>query len=50
LGEVEKIYKRALGRRKNILRLNGTLTLETVNNLGILYAGQSKLEEAEKIP
>jgi hypothetical protein len=43
------MYQRALQGREKALRAEHALTLETVNNLGILYKDQGKLGEAEKI-
>jgi hypothetical protein len=43
------MYQRALqgGRRHGVPE--HTLTLATVNNFGLLYANQGKLDEAEKM-
>ena len=40
---------RALQGKENTLSADHTLTLDTVNNLGILYKNQGKLVEAEKM-
>jgi Tfp pilus assembly protein PilF len=43
------MYQRALqGRRRHSVPEH-TSTLDTVNNLGLLYANQGKLDEAEKM-
>ena len=43
------MYKRALQGKEKALGAEYTSTLDTVNNLGILYMNQGKLTEAEKI-
>ena len=43
------MYQRALEGYKKALRPDHTSTLSTVNNLGLLYADQGKLGEAEKM-
>ena len=43
------MYMRALEGKEKALGADHTLTLSTVNNLGILYKGQGKLDEAEKM-
>ncbi|KAF9695227.1 hypothetical protein EKO04_006697 [Ascochyta lentis] len=47
LDEAEAMYERALEGWKKALGPDHTSTLDTVNNLGNLYAGQGKLDEAE---
>jgi tetratricopeptide (TPR) repeat protein len=42
------MYERALAGNENALGRDHTLTL-TVNNLGILYRDQGKLDETEKM-
>ncbi|KAF2258627.1 hypothetical protein CC78DRAFT_586912 [Lojkania enalia] len=49
LVEAEKMYQRALEGYKKAWGPNYTSTLSTVNNLGLLYADQGKLAEAEKM-
>jgi hypothetical protein len=46
LDEAEKMFRRALEGKEKALGINHTSTLGTVNNLGLLYAGQGKLEKA----
>jgi hypothetical protein len=41
------LYERALAGREKALGPEHTSTLDTVNNLGLLYADQGKLAEAE---
>ena len=48
LDEAEKIYMRALQGYEEALGLKHISTLQTVNNLGNLYANQGKLAEADK--
>ncbi|CAK3992683.1 tetratricopeptide repeat domain [Lecanosticta acicola] len=48
-GEVEMLYLRALRGFEKALGAEHTSTLETFNNLGILYADQEKLVEAEEM-
>jgi tetratricopeptide (TPR) repeat protein len=43
------MYERALRGYEEALEPNHTLTLQTVNNLGNLYADQGKLGEAEQM-
>ncbi|OXV05922.1 hypothetical protein Egran_06309 [Elaphomyces granulatus] len=43
------MYQRALQGYEKALGPDHTSTLETVNNLGILYADQGKLDEAEEM-
>jgi hypothetical protein len=43
------MYIRALQGKEEALGLKHTSTLQTVNNLGALYADQGKLAEAVKI-
>jgi Tfp pilus assembly protein PilF len=43
------MYERALRGKKKALGPNYTLILDTVNNLGLLYADQGKLGKAEQI-
>jgi tetratricopeptide (TPR) repeat protein len=43
------MYRRALKEREKALGPEHTSTLDTVNNLGILYRDQGKLAEAELI-
>jgi tetratricopeptide (TPR) repeat protein len=45
--EVENLYMRALHGKKKALGAEHTSTLDTVNNLGILYKSQGKMAEAE---
>jgi tetratricopeptide (TPR) repeat protein len=45
--EAETLYQRALAGKEKALGLEHTSTLETVNNLGVLYWKQGKLVEAE---
>jgi tetratricopeptide (TPR) repeat protein len=45
----EKMLKRALVGFEKALGPGHTSTLDTVNNLGLLYANQGKLDEAEKM-
>ena len=45
----KKIYERALQGYEKALGAEHTSTLDTVNNLGLLYADQGKLDEAEKM-
>jgi hypothetical protein len=41
------MYKRALAGKEKACGPEHTSTLDTVNNLGLLYAGQGRLEDAE---
>ena len=43
------MYERALRGYEEALSPKHTSTLDTVNNLGILYSNQGKLDEAEKM-
>jgi hypothetical protein len=43
------MYKRALRGKEKVLGTEHTSTLQTVNNLGILYSNQGKLAEAEEM-
>jgi hypothetical protein len=43
------MYLRALLGWEKALGAEHTLTLKTINNLGILYADQGKLAEAEQM-
>ena len=43
------MYERALQGYEEALGPSHTSTLDTVNNLGLLYADQGKLAEAEKM-
>ena len=43
------MYQRALERTEKALGPEHTSTLDTVNNLGLLYADQGKMTKAEKI-
>jgi tetratricopeptide (TPR) repeat protein len=43
------MYQRALRGYEKVWGLEHTSTLDTVNNLGILYASQGKLIEAEQM-
>ena len=43
------MYGRALAGREKALGPDHTSTLDTVNNLGILYGDQGKLAEAEQM-
>ena len=47
--EAEKMNQRALEGKDKAWGPEHTSTLDTVNTLGILYADQGKLAEAEKI-
>ncbi|KAF2711453.1 FabD/lysophospholipase-like protein [Pleomassaria siparia CBS 279.74] len=50
LAEAEQMYERALQGTEKALGPNHTSTLETVHNLGCLYAGQEgKLDKAEQM-
>ncbi|KAF2786019.1 hypothetical protein K505DRAFT_193517, partial [Melanomma pulvis-pyrius CBS 109.77] len=49
LVEAEKMYQRALQGKEKAWGPEHTSTLDTVNNLGILYKNQGKLVEAEKM-
>ena len=43
------MYQRALKGKEKALGPNHTTTLNTVNSLGLLYAGQGRLKEAEEV-
>jgi len=43
------MYERALSGNEQALGPNHTSTLNTVNNLGVLYGDQGKLEKAEEM-
>lgn len=45
----EQMYLRALAGTEKALGPDHTSTLDTVNNLGLLYASQGKLNEAEQM-
>ncbi|KAI4767751.1 purine and uridine phosphorylase [Aureobasidium sp. EXF-3400] len=45
--EAEEMYERALAGKENALGLEHKSTLDTVNNLGLLYRDQGRLAEAE---
>jgi tetratricopeptide (TPR) repeat protein len=47
--EVENLYLRALRGKEEAWGAKHTSTLDTVNNLGILYADQGKMKEAEEM-
>jgi tetratricopeptide (TPR) repeat protein len=47
--EAEEMYVRALRGYEKAWGAEHTLTLETVNNLGVLYADQGKMVEAEEM-
>jgi len=47
--EVEKMYQQALRGYKKACGPDHTSTLNTVNNLGILYKDQGKMAEAEEM-
>ena len=47
--EAEEMYLRALRGYEKARGLDHTTTLDTVNNLGILYADQGKMAEAEEM-
>lgn len=47
--EAEQMYARALAGREKVLGPDHVLTLETVNNLGLLYFNQGKLAKAEQM-
>ncbi len=49
LGKAEKMYEHALQGNEKALSLEHISTLDTVNNLDILYVDQGKLGEAEKM-
>ncbi|CAG7953097.1 unnamed protein product, partial [Penicillium nalgiovense] len=45
----ERMYQRALAGYENALGADHTSTLDTVNNLGVLYVAQGKLDQAEQM-
>ncbi|SLM37270.1 nb-arc and tpr domain protein [Lasallia pustulata] len=47
MAEAEAMYRRALEGREKAWGPEHTSTLDTVNNLGNLYADQGKMAEAE---
>ncbi|SLM37432.1 nb-arc and tpr domain protein [Lasallia pustulata] len=47
MAEAEARYRRALEGKEKAWGLEHTSTLDTVNNLGNLYANQGKMAEAE---
>ncbi|SLM37537.1 tetratricopeptide repeat domain containing protein [Lasallia pustulata] len=47
MAEAEAMFRRALEGREKALGPEHTSTLETVNNLGVLYKDQGKMAEAE---
>ena len=47
-GDAEKLYDRALAGYEKGLGADHIYTLDTVNNLGILYVDQGHLTDAEK--
>ncbi|KAH8595394.1 hypothetical protein B0O99DRAFT_686812 [Bisporella sp. PMI_857] len=49
LGEAEEMYQRALQGFEKALGAEHASILETVHNLGVLYADQGKLGDAEKM-
>ncbi|KAF2228438.1 hypothetical protein EV356DRAFT_457840, partial [Viridothelium virens] len=49
LAEAERMYIQALQGREEALGSKHTSTLRTVNNLGLFYADQGKLAEAEEM-
>ncbi|KAJ9656807.1 hypothetical protein H2198_004695 [Neophaeococcomyces mojaviensis] len=49
LGAAGLMYERALAGREKALGAEHTSTLDTVNNLGVLYYNQGKLEKAEQM-
>jgi tetratricopeptide (TPR) repeat protein len=49
LDEAERMYQHALTGSKKALGPDHTLTLSTVNNLGLLYSDQGKLDKAERM-
>ncbi|KAL3484772.1 hypothetical protein BJX62DRAFT_243609 [Aspergillus germanicus] len=49
LKEAKKMYQQALAGRERASGPNHTSTLNTVNNLGILYSDQGKQKEAEEM-
>jgi tetratricopeptide (TPR) repeat protein len=49
LAEAEQMYQRALQGKEKALGAEHASTLDTVNNLGILYENQGKLAKAEQM-
>ena len=49
MAEAEAIYLRALKGKEKACGTEHTSTLDTVNNLGNLYASQGKMAEAEEM-
>ncbi|KAH0535978.1 hypothetical protein FGG08_007115, partial [Glutinoglossum americanum] len=49
LDEAEEMYQRALQGKEKAWGPDHTSTLDTVNNLGNLYADQGKLDEVEEM-
>lgn len=49
IAKTEKMYRWALDGKEKVWVPDHTSTLDTVNNLGLLYADQGKLVEAEEI-
>ena len=47
--EAEQMFQRALAGSEQILGHHHISTLDTVNNLGILYRDQGKMTEAEQM-
>jgi tetratricopeptide (TPR) repeat protein len=47
MAEAEAMYVRALRGKEKVWGAEHTSTLDTVNNLGLLYADQGKMAEAE---
>ncbi|KAF2820886.1 hypothetical protein CC86DRAFT_374161, partial [Ophiobolus disseminans] len=46
---VQKMYRQALEGLKKALGRDCTSTLDTVNNLGLLYADEGRLDKAEQM-
>ena len=49
MAEAEAIYIRALKGKEKAWGAEHISTMDTVNNLGVLYANQGKIAEAEAI-
>ncbi|KAL2817897.1 hypothetical protein BDW59DRAFT_181989 [Aspergillus cavernicola] len=49
LKEAEESYKRALAGKKKLLGADHTSTLETMNNLGLVYTNRRKMQDAEQM-
>ena len=49
MAEAEAMYLRTLRGKEKALGAEHTSTLDTVNNLGCLYADQGKMAEAEEM-